>query len=412
MASLHNAKLYTGHGQSGVWGDPANWTNGVVPGAADLALIQTSAVLNGSIEVGTLMLLGTETVTIDGQVKTDSTNTCESFMVCDQAVANFAAGSSMLDAGGFETGVEGVGLASIAGAGGGKAAAVVNSVVMKIGQFAAGVGTLSVAGVLNNAGGAYVGLYGQGTLDVTGSGQCNFASGLALGDHSGATGVLNVSGNAVVDASMIAIGMDKAGAPGGTAAATIADHAVLSAATALVVGNASVVTLTGGTLLTGSVGNGVVINPGGTVSGYGTIASAVHGVTDNGVLASAGGTLLVTGNVSGMGVAQIGGGSTLDLVASRITLPSINFLGSAGTLDLTAGVSGNFAVGGFGVGDQIVMAGIDGASWNGVTDVLSLSEHGQVIDKLTLSGVAASAAFHVNPGGIVSMLPVMVGTHH
>ena len=412
MASLHNAKLYTGHGQSGVWGDPANWTNGAVPGASDLALIQKSAVLHGSIEVGTLMLLGTETITIDGQIKTDSTNTCESFMVCDQAVANFAAGSSLLDAGGFEVGVEGVGLATIAGAGGGKAAAVVNSVVMKVGQFAAGVGTLTVAGVLNNSGGAYVGLYGQGTLNVTGSGQCNFTSGLAVGDNSGATGVLNLSGNAVVDANMIAVGMAKAGAPGGTAVANIADHAVLSGSGAVVVGFGSVVNLTGGTLATGSVGNGVVINAGGKVSGYGTIASAVHGVTDNGVLASTGGTLVVTGNVSGMGVAQIGAGSTLDLVASRITLPTINFLGSTGTLDLTAGVSGNFAIGGFGVGDQIVMAGIDAASWNGVTDVLSLSEHGQVIDKLTLSGVAAGAAFHVNPGGVVSMLPVMNVGHH
>jgi hypothetical protein len=415
VAALHNVRTYLGNGQSGVWSDPLNWTNGLVPGAADTALITRSAVLNGPIEVGTLMLLGTETITIDGAVKTDSTNTCESFMVCDQATANFQPGSSLIDAGGFEVGVDAVGTASIAGAAGTAAAANVNVAVMKIGQFAPGVGTLNVAGGMTDAGGAYVGLYGHGTLNVTGTGQAHFLSGLVVGAHSGAVGVLNLSGSAVVDANLVAIGTSVAGAPGGTGTANIAGQATLSCGEGVVVCDGSAVVLNGGNLVAGSQGNGVQIATGASVSGVGAVTSAAHGVRVDGVLAVAGGTLVVTGNLSGMGAVQIGAGATLDLVASRINLPGIAFLGSSGTLELTAGVAGAFAIDGFGSGDRIVMAGIDQANWNSANHVLSLSEHGQVMDKLTLPGVAADAVFQVTPGNsgsVIALLPDMVGVQH
>jgi T5SS/PEP-CTERM-associated repeat protein len=410
MASSVNVRLYTGHGQSGLWSDPANWTNGIVPGKTDLALIQQSAVLNGPIDVGTIMLLGTETDTINGAIETESTNTCESFMVCDQAVANFMPGSSLIDAGGFEVGVDSVGTATIDGAAGGMAAATADTTVLKIGQFAPGIGTLNVAGTLTNTGGAYIGLYGNGTLNVTGTGQANF-TGLVVGDNSGAVGALNLSGSAVVHANLVAIGTSKAGAPGGIATATVAGAATLASDHGVSVGFGSAVVMAGGTLSTGSEGNGVTINPDATMSGYGTVSSAAHGVTDNGVLAASGGTLSLTGNLSGIGVVQIAAGATLDLVASRISVPSIAFLGGNAALDLTAGVSGNFAITGFGVGDQLVMSGIDQASWSGASHVLTLSEHGQIMDKLHLPDIVSTAAFQVNHGTI-SLVSIMTGAVH
>ncbi len=73
MASITNLKVYSGHGQAGVFNDPANWTGGVAPGAADTALYTQSAVVNGPVEVNTLMFIGSETIAINGAIKTDST---------------------------------------------------------------------------------------------------------------------------------------------------------------------------------------------------------------------------------------------------------------------------------------------------------------------------------------------------
>jgi T5SS/PEP-CTERM-associated repeat protein len=400
MAAPVNVRHYTGHGQSGLWSDPANWANGLVPGIADTALIQQNAVLNGPIDVGTIMLLGTETVTINSHITTESTNTCESFMVCDQAVANFTPGSSLTDHGGFEVGVDAIGHATIA------AGATVTSAVMKIGQFAPGIGTLNLAGSLTNTGGAYVGLYGNGTLNVTGAGQASFA-GLVLGENSGAVGALNLSGTASVHAGFMVIGANQAGTPGGVASVNISGSATLASDHTIAIGEGSTVSLAGGTLSCGAASNGLQINQGAALSGHGTILAASHGVTDNGVLTASGGTLAVTGTLFGTGVAQIAAGATLDLVSSKITVPSIAFLGSNAALDLSAGVGGTVTITGFGAGDQLVMSGIDQASWSGSAHVLTLSEHGQIMDKLHLPDIAASATFQENQG-IVTLLPAIM----
>jgi hypothetical protein len=415
MASLSSAKLYVGLGHAGVWNDPLNWAKGSVPGTADTALITQSAVLNGPIDVNTLMLLGNETITINGQIKTESTNVCESFMVCEGSTTDFTAGSSLSDAGGFECGVDDVGTTNIAAASGGEAAAVVNAAVMKIGQLDGGIGTVTVAGVLNVAHAAYIGLEGLGTLDVSGTGQANF-TGLTLGDMTGAAGSMALSGTAAANvAGYLVVGTSVAGAPGGVGTVTVAGNSNLYCDHSILVNSGSSVILAGGTMVQGVDGNGVIIGPGGSVSGHGTVSSLQHGVMDNGVLASSGGTLVVNGNVSGIGAVQIGAGSTLDLNASKIGVPSIAFLGTGDTLGLATGVFGSLTITGFGSGDEIVMKGIDQASWSGTSDVLSLSEHGQVMDRLTLVGVAANAVFHVTPGANgsdIAMMPAMTGALH
>ncbi len=411
MAAITNIKTFTGNGQAGVWNDPLNWTNGVVPGAEDTALFTKSATLNGPVEVGTLMLIGAETMTINGAIKTDSTNTCESFMVCQQSAVTFNAGSTLADAGGFEVGVHAVGSVTVNGASATQAAASLNMVNLKVGQFAAAVGTLNVAGIVNVAGSEVIGVAGQGTMNVTGNGSETLRA-LQLGQVAGANGQVNLTGNAHVQVgSWIEIGTQVQGAPGGTGAVSLGAGTSLDCVSNITVGAGSSVSLSGGTLASTGGGEGIHLSQGSTVSGFGTIATPVHGLMDNGLLASAGGTLVVSGNLYGMGAVQIGAGSTLDLVSSRISVPSIAFMGAGGTLDLTTGVSGAFSIAGFAAGDTLVLNGIDHASWNPTLDTLNLSEHGQVLDRLTLSGVAANASFTVTPsigGSIIALAPA----HH
>ena len=415
MAALNNVITYSGNGQQGVWTDPANWTGGKIPGPTSSALITKSAVLNGPIEVSNLMLLGQENVAINGAVKTDSTNTCESFMVCEGAVATLNAGATLNSAGGFICGIDNVGTTTIAGAAGGKAAAVLNTVDMKIGQFADGTGTVNVSGVLNVLNGGYIGLAGAGVMNVAGAGHANFSS-LTLGKVTGGAGTLNLSGTSAVNVNQwLIVGTSVNAAPGGTGTVTVGGSSNLYSDHAIYVNYGSAAVMAGGTLAVGNDGAGLIIAQGGTVSGHGTINSATHGITDNGAVTATGGTLAITGNLSGMGTVQIASGCTLDLTSSKIGVANIGFLGTGDTLGLTAGVSG-VTLDGFAMGDQIVMAGITAANWNGATDVLALSANGHLVDDVTLAGVSAGALFHVAQGGMITMTSgtqaLVVSPHH
>ncbi len=412
MAAIPNLEIYQGAGPNVVWNTASNWSGGVVPGAANTALFTSSAVLTGPVEVGTLMLIGSETVAINGAIKTDSTNTCEGFMVCQDSNVTFNAGSSLTDAGGFEVGVHGVGSVTVAAASGSLAAASLHVQDLKIGQFSGGVGTLTLAGgSVAVVAPCTIGLAGQGTMNMSGTAALT-ANGLGLGSQATGSGHLNMSGHAsIAAASWMNIGTAVQGTAGGTGAVTLSGNASLFCKGTVSVGAGSSVTLAGGTLGAGVLGSGLVINQGATVSGNGTISSASQGVTVNGKLESAGGTLMVTGNLAGTGAVEIGAGSTLDLVSSRISAPTLSFMGATGTLELAPGVSGAFSIAGFQAGDQLLVSGIDHASWNSTTDVLSLSAHGQVMDNLTLSGVAANAAFSVTPGiggSVIALAP----SHH
>ncbi len=407
-SSLTHPITYTGAGQSGVWNDPQNWASGTVPGATDFALVPKSAVLNGPIAVSTLMLLGTETVSINGAITTESTNTCESFMDCEGAVTTFDAGSSLHDAGGFIVGVDAPGSVIVDGASGGKAAAVLDLTAVKIGQHDDGTGTLSVAGTMNVTGATFIGFDGHGTLNFTGTGAGNFTN-LVLGLDTGSVGNVNVSGNASVYSSgWISVGTSAAaGAPGGAGTLTVGGNATVGCDNSINVAAGSAIVMAGGSIVAGPDGDGLHIVPGATISGYGSLSAGNHTIADNGVLASAGGTLQVTGNIFGTGKVQIGSGSTLDLNASRLSLSSIAFMGTGDTLGLVTGVMGSITLTGFGAGDSLVMEGITGATWNGAADLLTLTEGGHTMDQLTLTGVASNAVFHVTPGAEGSVITLM-----
>ncbi len=423
MASTNPSVMtYVGHGQQGVWSDPSNWSKGMVPNAADTAVFNSSATLNGAIDVFNLMLLGNEAIAVNGQVKTENTNVCQSFMVCEGAVATFNAGSSLADAGGLVCGIDASGTVIVNGAAGGHAAAVLDVVNMKIGQADGGVGVLTVAGgIVNDSGLGFIGLAGQGTLNVSGNGQANYNN-LVVGNETGAVGAVNIAGSGTVSvAGATIIGAALAGAPGGTAVATISGGGAFESDRGYSVGAGSAVQMAGGKLIAGPDGQGITINQGGMVSGFGTVNATTRGIADNGTLASSGGTLIVTGNLSGMGAIQIGAGSTLDLVASKITAPSLSFLGANGTLELAAGVKTAATISGFALGDHIDMAGIDSVSWNGAAGVLTLSEKGSVLDRLTFTGIGAGNSFSVTQTagiGVISMhaLPsttaLILPSHH
>ena len=400
---------YSGNGQSGNMNDHKNWAGGIAPGPTSTAVVMQSAVLNGSFEVGQVMFLGAETITINGALKSDNTNTCQGVMVCDGAVATFTAGSTLSDAGGFITGQDTVGTTYVNGASGGLAAATLNTTVLKVGQVQGSHGTLNVAGIINNSGGSYVGFGGNGTMNVTANGQVNLSNGLIVGEFATSTGTVNLSGNGTINAHDVQIGTSLAGAPGGVGTVTIGGAAHLNTLSTIAVNYGSSLVMAGGSATALNI-NGMQIAAGASVSGYGHISTANGAVQDNGALASSGGTLLLTGNLTGMGSVHIGAGSTLDIVGSKIGVPSINFMGANATLQLTTGVSGAFNIAGFGAGDQVVMNSIDALSWNSATSVLTLSEHGQTMDKLTFAGVPTNETFHLNlapSGSVITLIPVM-----
>ncbi len=404
---MSQPKIFNGHGQSGVWTDPNNWQNGVPAGPADSVIVESNAVLNGTIEVDQVMFLGNETITINGNLKSDDSNTCKGVMVCAHAVANFEAGSTVTDAGGFIVGNKSVGTAYVNGAANGKAAAVLNTTVLKVGQTSFGTGVLNVAGVINNTQGSYVGFGGNGTMNVTDNGIVNLAMGLNVGELASATGTVNLSGNGTINAHSVSIGNSTAGAPGGTGVVNVGGASHLNSLGSIEVSYGSALVMSGGTASMVNQ-NGFHVDAGASVSGYGHIVTGNGTLIDNGTLTSTGGTLLVTGGLTGAGSVNIGAGSTLDISANKISVPQLTFMGSNATLELTTGVGGNFAIDNFAATDHIVMGGIDALSWNGATDVLSLSSHGQVVDKLTFSGVPENVTFHLDQepsGSIITLIP-------
>ena len=63
------------------------------------ALFNANETLNSNFSVFNMMVLGNETLTINGTLNTLSTNLCQSLMVCDNATMNFTQTAVLNDAG-------------------------------------------------------------------------------------------------------------------------------------------------------------------------------------------------------------------------------------------------------------------------------------------------------------------------
>src|ERR1700712_1832167 len=165
------AKVITtfgGSGQVGNWNDAANWIGGQVP-ATGLGLITQDAVENGSFTLPGLMLLGYETVTINGTVHTTNTGSDNSLMVCNGGTVDITPGGMLETDGGLKVGVNAFG--SLDAHGSGSTHAPIDSRVAAIGANVNGVGYVTIDDAIwTNAEDLRVGVSGQGHLLVENAG--------------------------------------------------------------------------------------------------------------------------------------------------------------------------------------------------------------------------------------------------
>lgn len=392
--------FYDGLGQPGVWSDPANWWAGVPGGPNSQVLIPVNATLNGNVAVRTLMMLGTETVTVNGTLTTNALGLCDSFMVCDDAVVNFAAGSALNDMGGLIVGNEDVGTLNATGA-------TLNTVATKIGRFADGTGNISLnGGQWTNSTDFYVGMSGIGMLSLSNAAQLSVGTNFVVGRYTGAEGQVNLSGGATLSVggdAKIGGGDPGIGGGAGTGTLSVGTGSSFTIAGALGIFAQSMLSIAGGTVVvTGTLG-GLNIRSGGTLSGFGAVTAGA--ITDNGTITAAGGTLALNGALSGGGALHIHAASTLKLSSTLLGKNlGIAFIGAGGTLGLAHGMVDAATISGFGVGDSILMAGVDHLAWNATNDVLTLSNGGHVVDTLKFTGAFAGDVFTLSQSGAGAMI--------
>jgi len=400
--------IYSGLGQAGDWADPANWQGGWPADFQSIVLIPVNATLNGAITVRQMMMLGDETVTVNGALTTRSDGPCKSFMICEDAVATFTPTSSLQDNGGLIVGIDDAG--TLIAEGNAAARSMLNTGSVKIGQKAGGVGTVTIDDAQwQNASNFYVGEAGRGTLNIRDGGHVSVGTSFVVGDYAGASGVVSLSSGAQLTVGdFVKIGGGSPQAQGGTGSVSVGAGSLFSIGGPLKIASTSSLTLEGGTVRVADATLGVQVWGDATVSGYGTLSSVPGGINDAGSITAAGGTLVVDGAVTGKGALQIGGDSTLVLNASTLGSEKIAFIGSGGRLDLAHGVSSSAVISGFGIGDAIIMQGVDQIGWNGAADVLTLSQHGTVVDTLQFAGSFAGDPFvlsETSAGAMISLRP-------
>ncbi len=137
MASTHIV-TFTGDGAVGNWSDPANWSGDKLPGQ-HTAL---NAVENGTSAFDTLMMLGTETITVNGTIDTNATGASQSFMICQNGTVVLTPSAAFHSDGGFLVGVNGHGTVIAEGTGATRSS--ITSVIVLIGQHTAGVGSVTI----------------------------------------------------------------------------------------------------------------------------------------------------------------------------------------------------------------------------------------------------------------------------
>lgn len=407
---MFNTKTYTGHGPAGSFSDAANWTGTGGINADTIALVPMDATIGGTVTVAQMMLLGQEAVTLTGTLNTLWQGPCRGFMVCNDAVATFAPTATLNDTGGFVVGVEETGTLIAQGHAG--ARSTLNSGAAKIGQFAGSHGSVTIDGAIwNDAHGMLVGQYGSGTLTISDGGRVNEASNLVVAGQSGASGQITVgAGSSLNVAANARIGMlDNVTGPASSGGIAVAAGGTFAVGTYLRVMGGSALTLAGGAVTVADTQTGMQVVAGGTVSGYGSMTSAGAFWVDGSVQAS-GGTLVLNGDLRGHGSLQIEAGATAKVNAAVIGDIGLKFAGADATLVLNHGFTGHANISGFGLTDAIQMTGVDHLDWNAASGVLTLSDAGQVVDRLHVAGTYAGG-FDLTQTSAGAMITVHVPTH-
>lgn len=391
--------FFTGHGAQGNWSDPNNW-GGTLPGAADSALVMTpsSLVMNGTATLGNVMILGSSNITFNGSMTALASGSCFGFMVCDNAVATFAPGSTLnVPTGALQVGFGGQGNFVAQGTAALPTLIHTNSSTIGRSPIAGGTVTIDHATWLNDTN-IFMGFQGQGTLNVINGGQVQIGRNLAVGFTHGATGTINLAsgGDLSVGASagLAGGGMN---ATTGSATVNVGSGSVFTVSDVLRMYTGSIINMIGGTVSIGTSGQ-IQENAGAKIVGNGVISvPATQGFGLYGTLEAQGGSLTVTGNVTGQGLVQIDAGSTINITGTTLAAGSISFAGAGATLELAQGAYVPAPITGFAAGDQIEMAGVTAANWNATTDVLRLTgAGGKGIDSLHLQGSYAADTFVVS----------------
>lgn len=428
-ASSNGTVTFSGHGQAGNWSDPANWTGGVLPSTTSgLGLLTMSATLNNSFTAYQVMALGNEQITINGTLNTLSTNLCNSFMVCDNAVATFNPTAVLNDAGGMIVGRDAPGTLHVLGSG--SQHAVINSRDGKIGQHQNSVGVMTVDdAVWHVSDRMFVGLSGIGNLTESHASTVTVANCFGIGGNLGGTGHVTLSDASTLSVGTFAViggnGIDTdtpapAGTGTGIGTLTVQSGSAFSVVYSLKMGAGSAINLAGGSVSVANGFPGLMMGTGATISGNGTVSVGAGvqnsvGITDGGTITASGGTLVLNSSITGTGAVRIGAGSTLAITGHGIGVPSIAFAGSNGVLSLATGVADHAVITGFGMGDSIVMAGVDHIGWNASTDVLTLSSGTHVVDQLQFTGTYAAGDFTLSQGSagaVIGLVPHSTAIAH
>ncbi len=402
---------FTGGGKAGTWVDAKNWQGGVVPGASDTALLFNagSQMFTGPIPAGTIMLLGTGTVSFDGTVSATDTGFCSGIMVCQNETMTMNAGSTLNDFNGaLLIGVHGEG--SFVANGTAQKATTINTANATIGKFAnAGVGHVTIDDAIwNNATVAFVGFDGSGTLDIRDHGKANIGGNLSIAGGAQSAGAVTIEAGSTINVGGGAgVGTPLAdGTAGGTGTITVAAGGTLNVGYWMVEGSTSSIVLNGGAIHMGTSGQGwLAVQSGATVSGYGTITSTSNIFSDAGTVTARDGTLVVGSNIGGAGTLAVAANSALKLDGAADQTAGIAFTGANATLEFQNNLWVTSPITGFSAGDKIIFdAMIDSVKWTASTGSLALVSGGHTVDTLHLGGMAPSALFDVQHAGATSII--------
>ena len=230
-------------------------------------------------------------------------------------------------------------------------------------------GTVVVNGAVSGSGILSAGTTGNGVLDLAGGG--NFA------------GAISGAGTVIIGSAMtLHVGASLS-------AADVVDTSSLTLASASVTNAASdtfaLTASSGNTITLASTGTGSFTNAGNMlVNGAGT-AQVAAPLIDTGTIAVSSGTLLVSGRLSGTGALSVGAGALADLTGGGALTEAIS---GAGMLEL--GGASTLAGGDVGVATVLVDASH------------ALSGHGTLAGAVTDKGTVSSSGGELVIGGAVS----------
>jgi hypothetical protein len=170
------------------------------------------------------------------------------------------------------------------------------------------------------------------------------------------------------------------------------------------VGSGQLMSLLGGTL-TGNLTSPIVsVLPGGTLAGFGTVATTNGGISDAGTIVASGGTLLLNGVVSGAGTLGIAANSTAEINGPTLGNVGVVFNGQGASLDLSQGVIANGVLQDFGLGDTIMMPYVTGTAYNATDNILTMTDAGKVVDQLHFAGNYQGSSFKLSQTGTEAVI--------